>query len=611
MTEETTRLSKEIRDMIDIVYSGTNNALAVADQLTFFWSVFLLAADGPISLKYPYKMRTSYTWGELVDAEDDAYEVIQIKVLPELLKGHPGYLPKRMASGGLKLTVTETQCYSLITIIDSIYKKLDGVPAFRTSLLALYDYMLDILFKGSIEGEDEWMSGESVDFIVSLVDSHLRVEGRGDSIHIHDAHCRSGQLLTASYRELPFIDPRKSLISGRSLSPIMTRISTFRFLLSGIHRFSVLNRDPLVYPSRSFSKATRKDIADRMDVNEIVYILPPRSITYDSRELSDPGLIEQSDHAGVELSYLLYGLNSCAPGGWAFAVLPDELLKTEGGSILEKIETMAQIHSIVRLPKESSRMNIGKNSSLVVILKEPLGIRQQLDDIRRYELSGYRKDDIKLFFTEYEQKAGQTSGSNLTGFIEVRKPKQIKAEIEEKLLERISKFEGQLSNLKDSLSIEQKLFSWQTDLYDLGSKQGIALAWQHLIHDNRINAVLSKEGEVVYELNQTGEKRDGYVSIELSGILSPQQWQLYIAISLSESPIAIHKARQRLSMEDRSVFTIQQAVETVQMLARMGMVECIYESVNRGAASPADNEWIDLWMRVPEGGRQWKFTASR
>jgi len=248
MTGDLIGFKKNLNKMIDIVYAGTSNALAVADQITFLWSVFLLANDSPKPLNYLFKRPLSFTWAELLAAKHDAYDLIQEKIRPEMLRLHPrsSYVPKRMAGGGEKLTITPAQCYELMGILNDIYSRFD---VNSNQDIMLYDYMLEMLFEGSIEGKSEWMSGETVDFIVSLASFHLmRSGGNDDMIHVHDVHCRSGQLLTASFKEFQPINPRTSLFAGRTLSPIMTRIATFRFLLSGVKRFSVLKKIRLSFP---------------------------------------------------------------------------------------------------------------------------------------------------------------------------------------------------------------------------------------------------------------------------------------------------------------------------------------------------------------------------
>ena len=615
MTEDYIGLRENLKKMIDIVYAGTSKALAVADQLTFLWSVFLLADDSPRSLNYPFKRRLSFTMAELLDEKHDTYDIIQQKILPEMLKRHRGYVPKRMAGGGEKLTITPTQCYELMKILRATYSMLDVMKLSNRHLhldIMLYDYMLEMIFEGSIEGYLEWMSGEEVDFIVSLANFHLMRSGsNGDAINVHDVHCRSGQLLTASYKELS-INTRNSGFSGRSLSPIMTRIATFRLLLSGIKRFSVLNRDPLVFPHASFNSFDSRRTGNRLEKFDVVYVHPPKSRIKNSRQRPDSRLLGLSGTARIDFAYLLYGLSRCALGGLMVAILPEELIEAESNWILDQIQHEAQILNLIHLPIEQKRSSRGKKSSLIVFRNEPLQARQNLGDIRQFQLSGYEDWQTTLFWDDYKvvRNGGVAAISDLTSFVEVSRPDQNQLKLDELLFESISRLEDEMVNPRDSRPDGEKLQDWQVTLYRYGTNFDIGQSLQRLICDNRVEAVVSEAGEVVFKLKRTN-KRDGFEPTKLDEILSLEQFQLFLIICDSESPIPIHKARRKLSQEEQSRFTIQQAVDTVHMIGRMGFLECIYESVDTGLASTAAIDAIDLWMKVPEGERLWKFTASR
>ncbi|HBW37740.1 hypothetical protein [Desulfosporosinus sp. BICA1-9] len=618
MTQDLIGFKENLKRMIDIVYAGTSNALAVADQLTFLWSVFLLADDSPKPLNYPFKKSLSFTWSELLAIKHDAYDLIQEKILPRMLSRHPvsSYVPKRMAGGGEKLTITPAQCYELMGILNDIYYRLDVVRLNNARLnldIMLYDYMLEMLFEGSIEGKSEWMTGGSVNFIVSLASFHLmRSGGNDDTINVHDVHCRSGQLLTASFKEFQPINPRTSLFAGRTLSPIMTRIATFRFLLSGVRRFSILKKNPLVFPHDSFSVGSPKEIGNWLKY-DVVYVHPPKSITTNHRKASDSRLLGLTGTSHMYFSYLLYGLSKCKPRGWMFAILPEKLLKDEGNWLLDQIWQEAKIKAVIHLPDEQKRSSNGEEFSLIVLRNEPLPGRQNMGDIRRFQLSGYEDWQTTLFWDDYKAvgNGGASAAiSDLTGFVEVRRPDQNQLKLDELLFESISRLEDEMVNPRDSRPDGEKLQDWQVTLYRHGTNFDIGQSLQRLICDNRVEAVVSEEGEVVFELKRT-DKRTEFEPKKLEEILSLEQFQLFLIICDSESPIPIHKARQKLSQEEQSRFTIQQAVDTVHMIGRMGLLECIYESVNTGIASTAAIGAIDLWMKVPEGERLWKFTASR
>jgi len=296
-----------------------------------------------------------------------------------------------------------------------------------------------------------------------------------------------------------------------------------------------------------------------------------------------------------------------------FAILPEKLLADEGNWMLDQIWQETQIKAVIHLSEEQKRSSNGEEFSLIVLRNEPLPDRQNMGDIRRFQLSGYEDWQTTLFWEDYKAvgNGGASAAiSDLTSFVEVRRPDQNQLKLDELLFESICRLEDEMVNPRDSRPDGEKLQDWQVTLYRHGTNFDIGQSLQRLICDNRVEAVVSEEGEVVFELKRT-DKRTEFEPKKLEEILSLEQFQLFLIICDSESPIPIHKARQKLSQEEQSRFTIQQAVDTVHMIGRMGLLECIYESVDTGIASTAAIDAIDLWMKVPEGERLWKFTASR
>lgn len=582
-----------IEKLINIVYAGTSNALSVADQLTFFWSMLLLADDSPKKLKYPFKSRLSYTWAELRYAGSNSLDIIQGKVLPQM-KGGRSYLPKRMAKGGEKLTITPAQCHEIVESLSTIYDLLDHTTIIEQNQSmerSLYDYMLNILFQESIEGAEGWMSEGLVSFLTTFVS--FQSSNLEEQISIYDVNCRSGQVLTTAY------DGKSSIsrLYGQSQSPIMTRIATFRLLLSGAKSFSILHKNAINVKNNSFFSKARSGRDEKFD---IVYVYPPRG-----KQKADSWWKDSNNTIETDFHYLLYGINICRAGGWIFAILPKVLLESDDVTLWDQITERTQIKSIIELPRESKLKGIEDEIVLVVILNDTPTTQQSIRDIRRVQLPGYEEYRISQFLEDFNSGSSRSASSDLFATMQVNSPYKLY----EPLLQSIINLEGSLMDSKDTRSQVEKLNEWRSGVNRLGTSREIALTLQRLIRDNRVEATISDEGEVLLCIVRINSRSSEYGFEQIRGTLSPDQRQLYQVFCDSNIPLAIHKARQALTNEAQRRFTIQHAVDTVHMLGRMGLLERIDESIDGDLSGNAYT--IDLWMKVPKGGRPWRFTTLR
>ncbi|WP_408895293.1 hypothetical protein [Paenibacillus taichungensis] len=581
-------LKERVKELIDIIYAGTSNAMSVADQLTFFWSILLLAKDSPKKLSYPFKLKFSYTWEELRNAGEASFEIIHMKVLPEMKQGR-SYLPKRMAKAGEKLTITPYQCSKIIECMSLIY---DFIAPLKDQFLdcLLYDYMLNILLQESIEGEDEWDSEGFINFLNSLSLFHTRnIEER---MSILDVNCRAGQLLTTN------ADSNKTLrLCGLSQSQIMVRISTFRLLLVGAKKFSVrykkdisINRVNDFSVNSPFSKPNEKF--------NIVFVNPPKG-----KQQVFSWRTGSIDSKEEDLKYLLYALSNSQEKGWIFVILPDELLDHVDIELWDRVLEEVQIISAIKLPKDL-KSNRGKDEKVLLVIRNEKPTKQQkLKNVNKVYLKGYDKIDVSQFWDDYQLRTQYRATSDLNATIEVSNPYNLY----EPLLQSISNLENTLRDSKDIRSQKVKLNEWRSNLSYLGEVSEILLTLQKHIKDNKIETTISEEGEVIFNINHREEALTYYKPSRFKEILSSNQWDLFGVFCDSNMPLAIHTARQALSKEVKDKFTIQHAVDTVHTLGRLGLLERIDVSVNGNLKQEQDT--IDLWMKVTKGERLWKSTV--
>lgn len=595
MNNEMDFLQKHLKNMIDMAYASTSSVLVVADQLTFLWSVYLFADDSPRKINYPFKRRLHYTWAELLGAKDDALELINIKVLKSMSITR-SYVPKWMGKGGEKLMLTSTQCAVILETLTTIYSLMEEQLPPRRDLRydsLLYDKMLDMLFGRSIEGEAEWLHYDSVDFMATLAAHHaMKMDSSPDGVHVLDVYCRSGQLLTGSYRENTRVVPRTSRFVGYNNSPIWRRITLMRLLLSQVRKFNVRT-----YPQFTTVRVLGKKLIKDKEQNlfDIVYVYPPKV----DKEL-DPELLRLTGYGKAELAYLRFGLIQTSPGGILLAVLPEYMLGDEG--VMELIHPEARLLSVIRLPEEPARMYASDKSMLIIIENTSMPRKQSWGEVRSYELEGFGRQYTNAFIQQYDVSRPTNAVTDLKSVIEVKRTEVPNKGPSDHLLASIRKLEEMLLPL-DEKQKAKEIQNWMTEIRQFDYDAGEAL--QYLLRERRIEAVVSGFG-IYYKPSRSRLERlhanwmgaDSYLSELLSGV----QLRLYTEICKSEAPIAIHKARQKLAQEDQNIFTIQQAVDTVFMLGRMGFLECIYETVDSSGLEP-DARVISLWTKVPEGNR--------
>lgn len=580
------RIEELLNELISTIYSSTNSVLSVADQITFFWGIMLLADDSPRRLRYPYKSSLNYTWESLRHEKEYAYNIIQDRILP-VMKLHRSYLPKRIAKGGEKLTITPMQCARIIEILSDIYISEESWYQWgngNDNGLVIYDHLLNQLFDESIEGEELWIQEDLVDFLASFAMSHLDYPKS-----IHDVNYRSGQFLTAMNTQMQNYWTKATFrLTGYSLSPVMTRIATLRLLLSGVKSFSLLNKNKI----SELGKPTKYISPRSKEMHDIVFIYPPSS--------KDSSLVWDSElpYEGV-INYLRYGLSVCSDeGGWIFAMLPEEFLDNQIHELLNEIRDIAMITAIISLPKSKKSMRYNNKNILMTIQIRPTEGIQDINKIKRYSISDLTNSQVSAFVNGYNNENRTVTETPISP--EISEGRSLR--INELILSSISNYEN--DNLQDSLTrSSHKIIEWYNYLDSLGNVAEVTDAIQMLIRDQCIEAVITEEGQVFFRLKQHNSNNNNR-DIRLQEVLSLEQWNLYQVFCSSKAPLAVHKARQSLSNEDQIKLTIQHALDTVYLLSRLGYLERIDELLDEDNYS-----FIDTWTIVPEGERKWKFTV--
>ncbi|KQO18036.1 hypothetical protein [Paenibacillus sp. Leaf72] len=576
------RIEELINELISTVYSSTNSALSVADQITFFWGTMLLADDSPRRLTYAYKSSLNYTWKSLRIEKEYALKIIQDRILP-IMKSHRSYLPKRIAKGGDKLTITAIQCVKIIEILSEIYNSQESWYLWDDpSDLSMYDHLLSQLFEESVDGQEVWIPEKFADFLTSFAMHH--------SDHpksIHDINCRSGQLLTAMNTQMHKLWGNAAFkLTGYSISPVMTRISTFRLLLNGVKKFSILNLNTV----SGIRKQTSYKSSRSNEMHDIIFIYP--------QDVKNSSLERYSEFPYErDLFYLRYGLEVCNDeGGWIIAVLSEDFLDNHMNELLAEIENIATIEAIISLPMLEKTTGIPSRNFLIPI-QVGLGVKSiPFDSIKRYSISDFTHKEISTFWDDYNNDNGTLAPINSE--TEVTKT----PEIYQLILSSISNYTNE--NSQNNLNFSSRIINgWYKYLESLGTVNEVTNALQILIRDQYIEAVISGEGQVFFRLKQSNSSNNNSDS-RLKNVLSLEQWKLYQIFCNSDSPIAIHKARQSLEIEDQRKLTIQHALDTVYLLNRLGYLERIDELLDGDRYS-----FIDTWMVVPEGERIWKYTV--